>query len=69
MHTQPHLFGPTADVHAHQPELFPAEDRSRSERCACGEFLVTTETGYLCCPRGCGRLIDPNLLESKHERA
>jgi len=58
MHKQSDLFRPfLAETFAHQADLFP--DRSRESALACeqcGRYLIETASGYLCCPRGHGRL-------------
>jgi hypothetical protein len=58
MQEQGNLFSPFKDTPTVQRELFdqsaPAES---AERCReCGECLVSTQSGYWCCPRGHGRL-------------
>jgi hypothetical protein len=48
-----------ARVQARQGELFaPGEDERSNVPCGeCGECLVRTPSGWLCCPRGHGKLI------------
>jgi hypothetical protein len=54
---QGNLFDPFGRHFARQGELFAPEDLSTTLRCeACGEYLVRTPSGYLTCPRGCGKL-------------
>lgn len=60
MTTQPTLFD-FADTRTHQGQLFDPNDIDAGDsdrQCQrCGRYLVRTETGYLCCPHGHGRLI------------
>lgn len=58
MTTQPRLWG-HADTTTRQARLFdePPEDTGLS--CGqCGEPLVRTASGFLCCPRGHGKLFE-----------
>jgi hypothetical protein len=62
MHRQPDLFSPMlARSHHRQGELFDqaaATDADSGLRCArCQSFFVRTTSGYLCCPRGHGKLL------------
>lgn len=64
MHRQPDLFRPMcATHHTRQPELFDVDGPAESDLAcqACGEYLVHTQSGYLCCPRGCGKLIESTV--------
>src|SRR5262245_66289863 len=58
MHEQGHLFSRFKDRPTVQRELFdPSAPAESAERCReCGEHLVSTQSGYWCCPRGHGRL-------------
>lgn len=63
MHKQPDLFSPSlATVHASQPSLFDpnaVEAGDTNLACVqCGRLLVRTGSGYLCCPCGCGKLLE-----------
>jgi hypothetical protein len=63
VHRQPDLFSPMlARVTSQQGQLFDPQDARAGDsyrRCReCGAYLVRTESGFLCCPAGHGRLID-----------
>ena len=62
MHLQRDLFSPMLARSFHlQGELFnqPAADADSDRRChECQSFLVRTASGFLCCPRGHGKLIE-----------
>jgi hypothetical protein len=55
---QGNLFSPFKGTPTVQRELFdPTAPAESAERCGeCGECLVSTPSGYWCCPRGHGRL-------------
>jgi len=56
MTTQPTLFG-HASTRTAQPRLFDDDGPHESGlSCECGEPMVRTQSGFLCCPRGCGKL-------------
>ncbi len=59
MQTQGNLFSKHKDTTTRQPGLFDQDGPEVSDlACAsCGELLVRTQSGYLACPRGHGRLI------------
>ncbi|MFL5329895.1 MAG: hypothetical protein ACJ8C4_13380 [Gemmataceae bacterium] len=60
MNCQPDLFLPMcARVSTTQIELFDQREAPDTDRqCVeCGNTLTRTPSGYLCCPRGHGRLI------------
>jgi hypothetical protein len=70
MHTQPDLFAPMLARSFHrQGELFDqaaAIDADSDQRCAqCGAHLVRTESGFLCCPRGHGKLLIDSLDDDR----
>jgi hypothetical protein len=70
MHTQPDLFLPMcATVRGRQGELFdPADAPPCGLTCQeCGRALVHTESGYLCCPRGHGKLLTEAAAEPDDE--
>jgi hypothetical protein len=56
---QRHLYDDiTATVRGGRPSLYDGvPDRSELACQVCGSYLIRTEGGYLCCPRGHGRLI------------
>ena len=54
---QGNLFSRFASAHAVQRELFTGPIVSESKCCECGENLVETPSGYLCCPQGHGKLL------------
>lgn len=57
---QPNLFSPYADTPTTQRELFGDGPEEAALACdVCGRYLVYTQSGYLCCPRGHGKLICP----------
>lgn len=59
MHTQRDLFCPMlAQTHGRQGDFFEnAGDLSSCLHCEqCGDYLVRTEGGFLCCPNGHGKL-------------
>lgn len=60
MTKQPDLFRPMcATVRTKQPTLFADGPRESALSCGqCGRPLIRTPTGFLCCPAGCGRLIE-----------
>lgn len=58
MRTQRDLFNPFSREHAAQGELFDDGPEVSALSCVeCGEPLERTPSGYLCCPKGHGRLI------------
>lgn len=59
MKTQPTFWG-FATTTAHQAELFDTDGPELSALSCdcCGEPMERTPSGYLCCPRGHGRLIE-----------
>lgn len=62
MTRQPHLYDDImAEVRSYQMRLFDpnaAEAGDSDLSCSvCGSYLVQTASGYLCCPRGHGRLL------------
>lgn len=59
MTQQPDLFLPAvATVRGRQGELFETGGRVVNLTCQeCGRPMETTPSGYLCCPRGCGKLL------------
>jgi hypothetical protein len=61
MTRQRDLFRPMcATVRTAQRELFDTGGRSSPLRCEqCGEHLEHTASGFVACPRGCGKLTDP----------
>ncbi|MFL5329161.1 MAG: hypothetical protein ACJ8C4_09600 [Gemmataceae bacterium] len=66
MFTQPDLYSPMfARTSTVQPELFDERECPDSDqRCPeCGDYLAITPSGYLCCPRGHGRLTVPHVEE------
>jgi hypothetical protein len=75
VHRQPDLFSPALARQFHrQAELFDqaaATDADSDIACsACGAFLVRTVSGFLCCPRGHGKLLteavpDPEAVEAE----
>jgi hypothetical protein len=66
MTRQADLFRPMcAPVVTQQGQLFdPADGPGSPHRCQCGEYLERTESGYLCCPKGHGKLLtEPPAVE------
>lgn len=64
MHSQGDLFRPMcATHHTTQGRLFDLDGPAESDLACqqCGEYLVRTQSGYLCCPEGCGRLIEATV--------
>jgi len=63
MQTQRNLFRPLADTSTHQGGMFYLDGPEESSlACSvCGEYLVRTQSGYLCCPRGHGKLLAEEL--------
>jgi hypothetical protein len=60
MTRQPDLYSPSlARIVSRQLRLFAESDAPDSDlACSvCGRLLVRTTSGYLCCPKGHGRLI------------
>ncbi len=60
MTNQPDLYRPMcAEVSATQRELFErsSETALRCEAPGCGAYLVETPSGFVCCPKGHGKLI------------
>lgn len=60
---QPHLYDDlTATVTSRQGRLFDPQDVAAGDShltcCTCGRPMVRTGSGYLCCPKGCGRLLE-----------
>ena len=55
MTTQPGLWG-YSDTRTKQRELFEDGPRESGLSCQCGRPLVETPSGFLCCPKGCGKL-------------
>ena len=52
-----------ATVRTAQPELFEVGGRSSALRCEqCGEHLEHTASGFIACPRGHGKLMDPHTV-------
>jgi hypothetical protein len=59
MTRQPNLFDPMcATVRTQQPKLWADGPRESSLTCECGEPLLATQSGFLCCPLGHGRLFE-----------
>ena len=63
MTRQPHLYDDsTATVTSRQATLFNPNNAAAGDSpltcCTCGRPMVRTESGYLCCPAGHGKLID-----------
>ncbi len=58
-HVQHDLFRPMlAKHHARQRTLFEEGPRETSLSCCeCGQPLVETQSGFLCCPAGHGKLL------------
>jgi hypothetical protein len=62
MTQQPHLWDTsTATITSRQPRLFDPNAVEAGDTplvcCTCGRPMVRTESGYLCCPAGHGKLI------------
>ena len=62
MTRQPHLYDDaTATVTSRQATLFDPNDVAAGDSaltcCTCGRPMVRTESGFLCCPAGHGKLI------------
>jgi hypothetical protein len=60
---QPHLYDDaTATLTSRQATLFDANDAAACDSaltcCTCDRPMVRTESGFLCCPTGHGKLID-----------
>jgi hypothetical protein len=57
----------TATVRSRQATLFDPNAVEAGDSaltcCTCGRQMVRTESGYLCCPVGHGRLIDEGVIE------
>lgn len=67
MTTQPTLWG-HSDTRTNQPELFEGGPRESGLSCQCGRPLVETPSGYLVCPRGCGKLkLDTRRMDRDHQ--
>jgi hypothetical protein len=67
MHSQPDLFSSMLARPIHrQSELFDQEAATDADSnlrcCECQSFLVRTSSGFLCCARGHGKLIDEGAL-------
>jgi hypothetical protein len=65
---QRHLYdSATATIRSRQPTLFDPNAVEAGDSaltcCTCGRPLVRTESGYLCCSAGHGRLIDESVTE------
>ena len=56
---QPDLFGAgRAQTFGRQGDLFQGQNLDSALRCCeCGEYLVRTDSGYLACPEGHGKLL------------
>lgn len=63
MTRQPHLYDDaTATVTSRQARLFDPNAAEAGDSaltcCTCGRAMVRTESGFLCCPAGHGKLLD-----------
>lgn len=66
MRIQPRLFGPPAETYR-DTGLFDecqADEPTGLSCSACGRPMIRTESGYLCCTRGHGKLLEPVAFET-----